>query len=471
MNRLSSDIILELVPWIDQSEHKTLRLISKTFTAAMESTFWANRFVALVARESVDLERLLLKLEEMRNNPSSSQKIQGLRFNLSVIDQVGMEELCQKVEKVLPEALSKLQGLRRASWIDPGWAIETVTQSLASLPLLADLTISQREWRAEPSPNLPLHHFRRGTLERLLINTSYEDRDGYLSSLSILLAHNPCIRHLELLEWQFPPTIPLVFNELFQRQPIFRPLRLESLHLFGWRLTPEVIPHLRSLRSLEFDGHAELPNLTFWKTLETENIHLRRIVTVPYAPLLDYLDTFSGLEVLAVLEDRWHTEDLKEAEVLARRFYQVVLPKHKASLKELSFRSVGPNIWNVSEWNLEGFNGYRELRTLEVEICEDDIHATSNPEKHIVGALVKRLIALPKFQRLTLRPLFHGREGTGFVGEGISQLSRILDMKVKLGEVVVASVIQVTVDGIRAIYFPEIIEGEIVFKCVSNVYI
>ncbi|KAG7090505.1 hypothetical protein E1B28_009618 [Marasmius oreades] len=467
MTRLSSDIILELLPWVD--EHKSLRLISKTFNDTMESTFWANRFVVLMATEIKDLEQLLLKLEDMRDNPSSSQKIQKLRFEMSIIDRVGMEEVCQKVENVLPEALSKLKGLLWASWTDLGWATETIIQSLASLPLLTELTIDQNNWREEPALNLPLHHFRHGTLQRLSICTSYQDRDEYLSSLSIVLAHNPSLRHLGLTDsWQFPSTIPLTFNELFQRQSILRPLRLESLQLIRWhvQLTPEVIPHLRSLRSLEIPGHGE-SYLTVWKTLQTEKIHLRRIsVSLPHAPLLDYLDTFTALEALIVSDAGWLTQ--KEADRLARRFYQVVLPKHKASLKELSILSGGPYIWNAGEWNLEVFNGYRELRTLHVEICEDDIHATSDPEKHVVAALVKRLVALPKLQILTLQPAFNGREGGGmsFIADGIGQLTQILEsMKLKVGEVV--SLIQVIVSGSRVIYVAEIVEGEVIFKCVQ----
>ncbi|KAF9260811.1 hypothetical protein L218DRAFT_560800 [Marasmius fiardii PR-910] len=409
-------------------------------------------------------------LEEMKTTPSSVRKIQNLKVEIILEGLIGEEGLLLKSDKasdMLPEVLSELQDLRWLNWIEPCWATHTTIQSLASLPLLSKITICHSGWQPKVIDIPPIYHFRNGTLESLSIfhrtGTDYAHVHDYISTISIVLAHNLHMSHLELSlpACRHFEVNPLPFAELFRLRSIPQTLQLRSLTLRGWRieLTPEVISHLQSLHSLEILDEIEAHSPEFWRVLQIKNIHPRRITAFsPNSNLLDYLETSSGLEALKFLDHSWLSEE--ESEQLAQRFYRTVLPKHKATLRELSVLSGGPDPWNIKGWNLDVLDGYRELRFLEVEIWEDDIHATSDPEKHILGALVKRLAALPNFQTLTVYPAFNGREGGGmtFIADGIWQMGKILEsMKLNLGET--SSLMRVCIYGSHGVHVPEI-EGE-----------
>ncbi|KAL0568408.1 hypothetical protein V5O48_013577 [Marasmius crinis-equi] len=461
---------------MDPGDLKNLRLTSKTLDVITEQVFWAKCKVKVTIND--ETEEGSGKLEELKSEPESAAKIQRLVIELSG------RKTYEHLRGDLPDALHALQGLRAAHyWIesnDPAWLRDTVLQGLSSLPFLSTLLIS-----AYPTDvingltPLPLHHFchgyGNGKLEHLSITAHFADPNLFVSSLSKVLVHNPSISHLDLWFWYLEPTISDLFN-----QPFPEPLRLKTLIVWGCFVgsTKDLIPHLRSIQRIDLHHSGTHPSV--WDTLRTEKIHPRHIIVGdPLENFLSYIESFSGLETLSI-HDAYDARALhdEDSNRLARRFYQQSLRRHQASLRELCIRTKGSGprnvrTRNVRAWNVDAFDGCKELVSLHVEICEDDVHATEDPERHIIGMLVKHALALPKLRTLRIAPVFNVREGamidrTTFMISGLDKIRRIIESATFSWNTSYTPALEIEISRSSGTYVAEVSQqGEVRFKSVS----
>ncbi|KAL0576461.1 hypothetical protein V5O48_005504 [Marasmius crinis-equi] len=469
MDHLSTDVFQDLISWIDPDDFKNLRLANRSLDNATEAAFWAERTVKVMINDETDLEVGLKRLEGFRSKPESSAKIQKLEIELSVEE--GEEE---RLRGVLPDALHALQGLRSVRyWIssaDPAWLRDTVLEALSALPLLSTLFISANSTSTyDDQPPVPLHYFRHGRLESLSVHARFEDPDLFTSSLSTILAHNPSIGHLDLHFHYMFNTPTQQFSDIF-RQPLPKSLQLETLILYGYlaEFTKDVTPHLRSLRRIELHDRQGEFYSHVWDTLRTERIYPRHIiVNNPHENFLEHIESFSGLETLTI-RDAGATQQ-EDSDRLAQRFYRQALLKHQASLRELSISSTGPGLWSYGAWNVDVLDGCMALESLRVNVCEDDIYATEDPEQNIVGKLIRHALALPKLRTLHIVPAFNGRDGGGmsFIASGIGQIGRIVESVRFIPKS--RPPLEIKVYGSHGTHLPEASEeGESRFRFVSD---
>ncbi|KAJ8085051.1 hypothetical protein PM082_003830 [Marasmius tenuissimus] len=235
--------------------------------------------------------------------------------------------------------------------------------------------------------------------------------------------------------------------------------------LVGWTVdfTSDVLPHIRGLRTLKLRDQEQKG--AYWDVLRSSDIHLRNItVCNPGSELVDYISSFSGLEILRLSVNRMI--DQEESDRFARKFYEA-LPRHRATLKEATILSRRPELW-IS--NASVFDGFTELVSLSVCVGRDDILATEDPEvNNAVGILVKHALALPKLRTIEINPTFHPRDagGMSFIGTGPGIVGSIVEnLKLTLKE---PPLLTILIRGGRGKYIPEMIsEGEVRYKFVSD---
>ncbi|KAK1219426.1 hypothetical protein PQX77_017860 [Marasmius sp. AFHP31] len=471
MDHLSTDVFQDLVAWIDSDDLKNLRLTSKSLDSATEQAFWTTRPVKVIISDEPGNETSLAKLEAFAAKPESAGRIQRLELDVSV--QYLQKEALGRCPEILGDGLRALKGLRSVSWKllgdDPEWVSNTICEALAALPLLSSLSI-KASWMQDDLPPLPLHLFTHGSLEQLSIFYPYKDPSLYVQPLQALLTNNPNLIQLDL---QFHPqfTLPVTpFSDLFT-VAFSKPLRLESLTLVGWTVdfTADVLPHIRGLRTLELLDRQEQISASYWNVLRSSNIHLRNIIACnPTSECLDYISSFSGLEILQ-LHDAGMIAEQEETDRLARKFYGEVLPRHRTTLKEVLISSLGPEPWNLGAWNATAFDGCTELVSLSVNVGEDDILATEDPEVNVVGTLVKHALTLLNLRTLTITPAFNPRGGGGmsFIATGIGAVENVVEnLKLALKE---PPSLTILIHGRRGKYIPEMVsEGEVRYKFVSD---
>ncbi|KAF9260820.1 hypothetical protein L218DRAFT_946532 [Marasmius fiardii PR-910] len=127
------------------------------------------------------------------------------------------------------------------------------------------------------------------------------------------------------------------------------------------------------------------------------------------------------------------------------------------------------------EWNV--FEGLKELRWLRVNLYLEDTEATTDPEQHIVGTLVKKVMTLPKIQKLLLQPTYERRgepEGSPTpyaswvaIREGVAKMEHVLRRtKLKLLE---ALSVEVCPLGVKWTYVPEMVgPGEVMLNAIKK---
>ncbi|KAJ8085034.1 hypothetical protein PM082_003812 [Marasmius tenuissimus] len=463
MDHLPTDILLYLVGWIDSDDLGNLRLTCKSLEFATDQAFWTGRLVKVVINEEPGNKASVVKLKAFAAKPESAGRIQRLELDVSV--QYLEEEVLGRFLEILGDGLRALKGLRSISWKVPGegpeWIPNIICEALAALPLLSSLCI-QASWILDDFPALPLHLFTHGSLEQLSIIYPFKDSSLYVQPLQALLTNNPNLTNLDL---QFHPqfTFPATpFSDLFT-VPFSKPLRLEFLMLVGWTVDfiSDVLPHIRSLRTLELRDQEQKG--AYWDVLRSSDIHLRNItVCNPGSELVDYISSFSGLEILTLSVIRMN--DQEESDRFARKFYEA-LPRHQATLKEATIFSWEPGLWNIGISNASAFDGFTELVSLSVCVDEDDILATEDPEVNVVGILVKHALALPKLRTIEITPTFHPRDvgGMSFVDTGPSSVKSIVEnLKLTLKE---PPLLTILVRGERGKHIPEMVsEGEVRYK-------
>ncbi|KAK1224700.1 hypothetical protein PQX77_012373 [Marasmius sp. AFHP31] len=158
---------------------------------------------------------------------------------------------------------------------------------------------------------------------------------------------------------------PLPFRDLFQNIPP-NTVQLRSLLLVGWaiQVTPQVWPHLRSLRSIE---------LPWCRSVDPISVDYTSLWSEVSEELLDILELQSlrGLEVLAFEYAGAGTDEASDR--LAQRFYNDVLHRHQDTLRELSIVPPFTGDWPNRRHNLDIFDECKHLAKLAVGLDPDDI--------------------------------------------------------------------------------------------------
>ena len=222
---------------------------------------------------------------------------------------------------------------------------------MANLSHLQDFELSIY---ASHFPGLQLNHL--SGLKKIILTGGCSHIIGGLAEA---IAKSPELVHLEV-DTRSCTSEVTTFHELLANVPRGITLRLTHLLLDGIYVPFDslTLPHLRSLVHLNFklDAYTE-PALTksgfidptsgdastitsdVYATLNREKIHLREVVTSDVSDvILDYLESYSGLEALDFHRFQVEVADVEKSHALGHRFYHCVLPKHVDSIKYLTIR-------------------------------------------------------------------------------------------------------------------------------------
>ncbi|KAL0576468.1 hypothetical protein V5O48_005511 [Marasmius crinis-equi] len=280
-----------------------------------------------------------------------------------------------------------------------------IVETLASLPFVSEFLLGYI--RPPLTPTIPLENFRGGQLRKLVIDGSFRvapPEHDFLDSLSEMLFHNPRISHLELNLHDLTLPSPFQFSDLFRTRPLPHILSVQTLILDGWSfdLTPDVLVHLQYLRRLSlFSGVTIEPEC--WSNLKKDGVFLRHIhICQLDDEVLDYLESFSGLETLSFNQSFNLGTGTEQSRALAQRFYERVLPRHEDSLRELRVQPyTDAHEWGTGLNNVGFLGGLKQLEVLE--ISPRVLHEDQAPEnRQLMDTLIGLALDLPILQTLHL---------------------------------------------------------------------
>ncbi|KAL0576467.1 hypothetical protein V5O48_005510 [Marasmius crinis-equi] len=372
------------------SDTRNLRLVNRRVYEAVEHVLWNNGKVKLYIDEKGLREENLQMLEDLKNGCKGTGSIRML--HLISPYSFALDRVRLLHSNLLPSAIQAMESLRSVEWKirwksrDPALPLAetTVFRSLASLSSIRELTL---DCRTIPSFPVDVLHF--GNLETLIIRGEPTAHDVLLSSLSKILARNPKISYLELI-WAhvIQPMKPAVlpFSTLFQ-PPLPHLLPLHTLNLSRWIFDfvhANVIPHLRSLRSLSL-YLCEYEDQTLPKALAMQQVSLRRIrVQSVSGELFDYLESIVGLEELSLSE----FEDPSESQQLSQGFHDSVLPRHRHTLRVLCVEPlISSPDWAIGYHNIRILDSCAGLAQLTVGLYFEDVHDHAKRKDLLVSTL------------------------------------------------------------------------------------
>jgi hypothetical protein len=184
--------------------------------------------------------------------------------------------------------------------------------------------------------------------QKISIDAYIEYCADSVGELAQVIAQSSELLHLEIHGGNLNTDTSL--HALLSKIPQGRVLGLTHLVLNGLsaRMDSQTLPHLRSLVYLDL-SHLHDPNdwagvdqtqghgstsADIYATLNREKIHLKHVVSNSDHAILDYLQSYSGLETLKMFSPDFRTT-AAQSDALAYRFYQSVLPKHVNSIQVL----------------------------------------------------------------------------------------------------------------------------------------
>jgi hypothetical protein len=251
-----------------------------------------------------------------------------------------------------------------------------VIDALTTLSHLQDLHLTFYD--GPPQPLLPLA--RLSGLKTISLTGSWTSYcTDLIGELAETIAQSPGLVHLEVRTSTNTSEEPPTLHDLLSKVPQGRPLRLTHLVLSGVfvRMDSRTLPHLRSLAYLDLH---RLPGSPFpdwgrtrgckctiteiYAALNREKVHLKQVVLHGLVDdaVLDYLDSYSGLEVLE-LRTMYSKDD-----ALGHRFYTSVLPKHVDSIQVLKIRPCYEGRWCCNVDDVSVLSQCNKLRSLTVAL-------------------------------------------------------------------------------------------------------
>jgi hypothetical protein len=205
----------------------------------------------------------------------------------------------------------QLPNVKRVRWVETYLecrkSIRLNSQLLEALPSLTELDITIPFNMAGVAEQIGLTVARLRNLRKLTVRLWFRDHFGQqsLGWLKRAIAGNPNLTHLVLYQTRILPGL-ISLSDLFEDIPSERPLRLQHIRLSShyYQITPIMLPHIRSLRSLNvhfpfWHGADEIDSV--WSTLQREKIYVSEIQTNRVTSrFLDYLRHFDHLVALSI---------------------------------------------------------------------------------------------------------------------------------------------------------------------------
>ncbi|KIK70392.1 hypothetical protein GYMLUDRAFT_65624 [Collybiopsis luxurians FD-317 M1] len=327
----------------------------------------------------------------------------------------------EKMFSILGPALKSLHNLQtvRWRWQWPRGSERELTVILESLSS-DNLRQNIKEFAFHYTPasiNIPIPFPNLPQLEALSLIANHDSGDT-LSAVAPIIS-SPSLRKLHLVSGA-----PLVHAPLGRDIP----KHITHLGLSGFSISarsPSQIIHT-NLTSLEL-GEVRCPDARrydtlgeLWMTLSCNRIHLCSLVVSRMddttGALLDYLQSYSGLEVLSLMGP--FLRHNPQYDNLAHRFYSDVLPLHAETLVRLEVKQAFESRWCFGEHNVEIFKRCRKLKSLSLKVDHRGLDRDEKAESlftyedrnlpsgtnsvHLLLDMIS--FSLPKLEKLTIEP-------------------------------------------------------------------
>ncbi|KAF8886331.1 hypothetical protein BD779DRAFT_1673250 [Infundibulicybe gibba] len=302
-----------------------------------------------------------------------------------------------KMRELLPAALATLAGAQTINWImndkNPDWASAIVCEFLDTLSGLQALRLTG----SGPKPQIHLNHI--SNLTKLTV------RGGLGDLVSEIIGSSSGLSHLDLEypDEVFGEWVP-TFHKLLSKVPANRPLRLHHLRIHGYcvRFDHQTLPHLRQLKSLDLGpvlwiGDDERPLCTpselaksdkfassfsdIWGVIRREVLPIEEVITLIDDLVLDHLAAMNGFQKLAINQAvsrtnnnppyTWahvSTPSDAENEMLARKFFVQVLPRHCKTLISFSISSLFDSHWFLGSHSVGSLLECTQLTELAIVV-------------------------------------------------------------------------------------------------------
>ncbi|KAF8899464.1 hypothetical protein BD779DRAFT_1667131 [Infundibulicybe gibba] len=330
-----------------------------------------------------------------------------------------------KIRELLPEALSTLKGVTTVTWemysTDPDWASVLVSAFLETLPALSALDLTEAPEHPEPW----VHLNRISNLTKLTV------RGGPDATIIEIIANSPHLTHLDLLApgrrhrvGDYPGTL----HSFLGKVPRGRPLRLEHLGVTRYcvRFDDETLPHLRHLKSLELkyihipdderqyytedllsklDRFGSSPE-HLWGAVMREGIPIEMAIASADDVFIDYLASATRIKKIGLLG--------ADTNVLAKKFFTQVVPRHSKTLVSLSVGAAFEGPWCFGKRNVGIFLECTQLSELCVSVNTSSTKGggTYGPVNQIMAMAAR----MPKLYQLGLfaanQRMLRDRDGT-----------------------------------------------------------
>ncbi|KAJ3535794.1 hypothetical protein NMY22_g6323 [Coprinellus aureogranulatus] len=424
-------LVLQAVKHADPSSLITMRLVCRAFNALAEPlAFELLSFVRNYSDENLGV-RLIALLEALADGTSPYSRwahtllieYDGLYPYLKTSPSL-VKDTNRALEaraKLLGPAMGSLGNLKRASIrIDPGDPYEAVLSALSKLPKLDELRLSLSHAWTSDSPLVTLDMFSNlcalelmewrlfpsnlDAIERLLARCS-----SSLESLKLLTAAYPSNKwqwsdeNAEEGEVRHVPFRRLTAETTFMR---LKKLVIDS---YGIHLSSFSPGNFAALTHLEIHWCTEdTVDAGFWTSLANSKIHLEALSVFPLVPrVCDYLASYSGLKTLRLCHGPRKVAPLLTSayvEDMAERVFNTVLPKHRQTLRCLSFEGAKFDAFGLKRESVEKVLSCQRLECLWVlyDLPTGRPYDTAHPD--FVNALSRIITSLPRLQELTFQP-------------------------------------------------------------------
>ncbi|KAK0205767.1 hypothetical protein DFS33DRAFT_530372 [Desarmillaria ectypa] len=301
----------------------------------------------------------------------------------------------QAIEKLLIGAIPKLIELRSLCWI--GWSqgslrrnsIELIMKKFMTCHHLTDVSI---QLHPDCSRITAFSAFRN-------LTTFAFGGFRVMDFCPNIVGNCPNLTYLSVTSYDdITPSHPSV-EMLLSHVPSEVELPLKILSLGGLVMQPSSLPnvfrHLRSLSTLTLD--MEVPN-QFWELARAEGIKLASVsVAWRNRSLLDYLRSYSGVELLALTIDVEEV-DHEEERRCADDFYHAILPAHLQTLTELYVQPSYAGTWCLEEKHLAALLQCTRLTILRLAL--DSAHANIEGSDNVIARTLDLLSSWPHLQSL-----------------------------------------------------------------------
>ncbi|KAK0466006.1 uncharacterized protein EV420DRAFT_806052 [Desarmillaria tabescens] len=270
--------------------------------------------------------------------------------------------------------------------------VDAVIRALAVLPRLVSLSLN---FGYGPFLLVPpylirssLSHFKN--LHSVKI---WGEAYSYESVIGPLVVNNPNLIHLAI----FGRSSALVTTFCkIQKYYKLRHLSITDLSI-GCSIdatVPNLVPYLRHLRVTPTSDSSFIPT-EFWTALTQRGILLATLlVHNATEALMEYLESYSGLEVLSLFP---------EGDAQADAFYGRVLQQHVRTLRKVSIEITSRGKWCIGPLALDTLSRCTKLVELNMPIyMHHEVGVVYNPQ-HSALDLQQFLVLLPNLRQLYMR--------------------------------------------------------------------